>query len=264
MTTSDGREWLWSGDATFWSGRSPVLFPIVGKAPGDHLTIDGTRYAMNQHGFARRSEFMIDGIERDFCRLSLTASDATRAVYPFEFRLALEYRVEGRRLSVFAEVANDDRRPMVFGIGFHPAFAYPLPGAENTTHEVWLENGAEPELVRLDGGLRRPERLASPFLEGAWPVDHHMFEADAMIFPEGAGTAMRYGVSNGPQVALTCDDLPNFALWSKPGAGFLCLEPWHGTAPEVGASDAMEQRPYANVLDPGAQRRFGFHAELIG
>ena len=41
LRSSDGRDWLWSGDAAFWTGRSPILFPIVGKAPGNRLTIDG-------------------------------------------------------------------------------------------------------------------------------------------------------------------------------------------------------------------------------
>lgn len=43
ITTSDGQDWLWDGDAAFWSGRSPVLFPIVGRAPDDHVRIDGVR-----------------------------------------------------------------------------------------------------------------------------------------------------------------------------------------------------------------------------
>src|SRR5690349_16870655 len=54
IATPDGRNWLWNGDAAFWSGRSPVLFPIVGKAPDDTLLIDGKPYPMGQHGFARR------------------------------------------------------------------------------------------------------------------------------------------------------------------------------------------------------------------
>jgi galactose mutarotase-like enzyme len=35
LTTRDGQSLLWSGDAAFWGGRSPILFPIVGKAPDD-------------------------------------------------------------------------------------------------------------------------------------------------------------------------------------------------------------------------------------
>ncbi|MBB4482726.1 galactose mutarotase-like enzyme [Rhizobium etli] len=46
LTSSDGRSWLWTGDATYWAGRSPILFPIVGKAPDDKLAIGDTVYPM--------------------------------------------------------------------------------------------------------------------------------------------------------------------------------------------------------------------------
>lgn len=35
---ADGYEFLWSGDPAVWSGRSPLLFPIVGKLKGDRYT----------------------------------------------------------------------------------------------------------------------------------------------------------------------------------------------------------------------------------
>ena len=54
IQTRDGRQWLWHGDAAYWTGRSPILFPIVGKAPNDTVTLDGVPFQMSQHGFARR------------------------------------------------------------------------------------------------------------------------------------------------------------------------------------------------------------------
>ncbi len=35
LRTSAWDDFLWNGDATFWSGRAPVLFPIVGRAVDD-------------------------------------------------------------------------------------------------------------------------------------------------------------------------------------------------------------------------------------
>ncbi|MBW8318723.1 MAG: aldose 1-epimerase family protein, partial [Rhizobium sp.] len=86
----DGRSFLWSGDPAWWSGRSPILFPIVGKAPDDMLEISGKRYPMKQHGFARRSTFALVDKGQGFCRHRLGASDETKASYPFEFTLELE------------------------------------------------------------------------------------------------------------------------------------------------------------------------------
>ena len=263
IVTRDGQSWLWDGDAAFWSGRSPVLFPIVGKAPGDHVSVEGTRYPMGQHGFARRSEFTLVEQGDGFVRFALRASPATRAIYPFDFELMLEHRVVGRGVVVTAEVSNRDQRPMPFGIGFHPAFVWPLPGCEGLEHSVILDDGGEPGLLRLAGGLLGQELLPSPFKAGALTLEHHLFDADAMIFPEGAGAGLTYAARD-KAVRFTWENLPNLALWSKKDAPFVCLEPWHGMAAEAGAGDEIADRPYGEVLGPGARGRYSFRVELVG
>src|SRR5690606_25111046 len=110
IQTRDGRHWMWHGDATYWTGRSPILFPMVGKAPNDTLTIESERYQMSQHGFARRSNFTLLVEESDRCVYRLEASEASRALYPFDFQLDVEHRLEGRAVVVSAEVTNSDNR----------------------------------------------------------------------------------------------------------------------------------------------------------
>jgi galactose mutarotase-like enzyme len=264
VQTRDGRQWLWHGDPAFWAGRSPILFPMVGKAPNDAVSIEGERFQMGQHGFARRSNFTLVAEESDRCVYRLEASEASRALYPFDFSLDVEHRLEGRAVVVTATVSNRDHRVMPFGIGFHPAFAWPLPGASGTAHRVMLDNGAEPALHRLSSGLVDPEPLPSPFKGGELVLEASLFEEDAMIFPDGAGAGLRYGPANGPAVQFSWENLPNLALWSKPGAGFVCLEPWHGTAAEVGGSDDLSERPFSELLGPGASGRYSFRAEFVG
>src|SRR5690606_14249807 len=149
-------------------------------------------------------------------------------MYPFDFRLEVEHRVEGRAVTVTAEVSNLDRRIMPYGVGFHPAFAWPLPGGAGKPHAIVLDNGGAPALHRLSGGLVEPGALASPFAAGRLVLDPSQFRADAMVFPQGAGAGLVYGPEDGPSIHFTWENLPNFALWSKPGAGFICLEAWHG------------------------------------
>ncbi len=262
IATSDGRQWLWRGDPAFWAGRSPILFPMVGKAPNDTVSIDGKPYAMGQHGFARRSTFRLVDSQDDRCTFRLAASDATRAVYPFDFTLDVEHLVDGAAVVVTATVTNTGQRTMPFGLGFHPAFAWPLPGAEGKPHHIVLDNDAEPPRIQLAGGLVDPTLHPSPFTAGALTLDHGLFAADAMIFPEGAGNGLRYGPEAGPSLHFTWRNLPNLALWTKPGAPFICLEPWHGTAAERGGSDDLAKRPYAVHLSPGDRAEFSFRAEI--
>jgi galactose mutarotase-like enzyme len=264
LKTSDGRSWLWSGDPAFWNGRSPILFPIVGKAADNTVLVDGKPFEMQQHGIARRQEFRLADIGETFCLHELVATEASKAAYPFDFRLTLRHAIEGRKLTVTAEVSNTGSVPLPFGLGFHPAFAWPLPRADGREHTVVLDNAAEPALVRIENGLRKPGSVASPFKAGRLVLNHSYFDEDAMIFPEGAGDGLTYAADGGPSLHFTFENLPNLALWTKPGAPFICVEPWHGTAPEIGASAEIAERPYSLELAPGNSAAFSFSVEVIG
>lgn len=264
LKTADGRDFLWDGDATWWTGRSPILFPIVGKAPDDRLAIDGTTYPMAQHGIARRREFTIVEQTATSCLHELVSTPETRAVYPLDFRLTLEHRLEGRTLSVTATVENTGGTLLPFGIGFHPAFLWPLPGAGNKPHAVILDNGAEPGVIQLEDGLIGRTLPTSPFKAGRLELAHALFDNDALIFPEGAGTGLSFAADGGPSLHFTFENLPNIALWQKPGAPFLCVEPWHGMAAHAGGTAELVERPYTVALVAGDAMRFGFTVEIRG
>src|SRR5438132_9837417 len=86
LRNADGLELLWQAGPE-WPRHSPVLFPIVGRLKNDRLHHRGKSYPMTQHGFARDQRF--DWVEQEAasCRLVLADNDATRARYPFAFRL---------------------------------------------------------------------------------------------------------------------------------------------------------------------------------
>ncbi len=259
LRDAKGQDWLWHGDPAWWAGRAPILFPIVGETVGGRIGYGAREAQMGRHGFARKSLFDLAEAGPTRCTHVLRASAETRAAYPFEFVLRLTHELDGPSLRVTAEVENRGDGPMPFGFGFHPAFAWPLPGGEAQPHGVWLANGAEPALVRLgEGGLLRRTPLPSPFNRGALDLAQELFEADAMVFPEGAGDALRYGVEDGPGLRLVFENLPMLALWQKPGAPYLCIEPWQGMAAWEDGSIQIADRPGTQSLAPGAVANFAF------
>ena len=259
LTTRDGREWMWDGKPEYWTGRAPILFPIVGKSPGDMLTINGADYPMNQHGFARRTVFDLVAQTPSSVSFQLTANDEAKAVYPFDFALTVTHSVEGKTLKVSSVVENNGETDMPFQFGYHPAFLWPLPGAASgDRHFVTLANGAEPSLVRVREALLDLTPQPSPFSDGVLELKHDYFEVDALVFPEGAGDALTFRAENGPSLSFTFENLPNLALWQKPGAPYLCVEPWHGMAAEYGKGRNIADRPYVQFLKPGETRTFTF------
>jgi len=258
IKTASGAEWLWQGDPAWWTGRSPLLFPVVGKSPHDTVSIAGQSFPMPAHGVARISDFRLADAGPGFARLVLEATDATRNSYPFDFRLDVTYTLDGNTIQVEALVRNRDDVPMPLQFGFHPGFAWPLPDSEGMSHAVTLGNGASPALYRLDADkLLRRDAKPSPFAEGRLTPDRAYFEDDAMIFVEGAGDHIAFFAEGGGRIDMRTRNLPNFALWQKPGAPFLCLEPWHGTAPWSDAGDALETRNGALSLPAGESAGFG-------
>src|SRR4051812_15301932 len=112
LTDTQGRDWMWGGDPAFWTGRAPLLFPIVGALNDDRYRIDGRDYILPKHGFARRKRFEVVEEGDAAATLRLKADEATRAVYPFTFTLDMRYSIEGAMLIQTATLTNGDERPL--------------------------------------------------------------------------------------------------------------------------------------------------------
>ena len=60
--TVNDEERLWSGDENVWSGVAPTLFPICGGIKDDKFIYKGTEYLLEKHGFARKSNFIVEAM----------------------------------------------------------------------------------------------------------------------------------------------------------------------------------------------------------
>jgi len=126
-------EHLWQADENIWGWHAPVLFPVIGRCLNDEIEIEGTKYKMKKHGFARKSNFKLLELSQEKMIFELTDSEATLKIYPYKFELLIGYRLSGNKLHVSYEVRNKDDKPIYFQIGGHPAFAVPF--LENEKYE---------------------------------------------------------------------------------------------------------------------------------
>jgi len=255
LQDATGADWLHDGDPVWWNGRSPLLFPMVGRAAGDRIRVEGEAYDLPQHGFARRSLFEVVEAAPQRALLRLTDNENTRRGYPFAFRLDLAYALDGATLNVVATLVNADDKPLPCAFGFHPAFRWPLPGGKGA-HEVRFERPEPAPIRRLDDGLIDPREFPNPAASGTLALQPGLFDAGALIFDKLDSRRVAFGPPGGPEVAVSFPGLPHFALWTKPGAPYLCLEPWQGFAAPVGYDGDFSERPGVVVLAPGEQRRF--------
>ncbi|AIQ44685.1 aldose epimerase [Paenibacillus sp. FSL R7-0273] len=229
-----GNEYIWSGDAEFWTGRSPVLFPIIGAARGGKIRTGGSTYAIGNHGFARRSEFTLVEATDTQAVFRLSSNEQTLASYPYTFSLVLTYILSGSTLEISYRVENTDEQDIYFQLGTHPAFNCPL-GGQGAITDNYLEFSEPEQLERLflnDEGLVISGKSA-PVLDNGQQLSlsHEMFLEGALIF-QGvkSNTIMLKSRLTDQTVSVTSQGFPDLGLWQPKNAPFVCIEPWQGIA----------------------------------
>lgn len=264
LRDAEGRDLLWDGEAAYWTGRAPLLFPIIGRLPDDRFTHQGETYELAKHGFARRRAFEVVKREPSLARFRLAADAETRACYPFDFVLEAEFELARAELRMTASVTNRGGSPLPGTFGFHPAFRWPLPGAgKRSDHAVEFTEAETGPLRRLDAsGLLGPARLASPVEGRRLALRDELFVEDALIFEAPHSRSLRYGGDGGPALSITWSGLPHLGIWTKPGAPYVCIEPWHTLPAEAQAPPALADRPDLFSLPPGETQAFSMTVRL--
>jgi galactose mutarotase-like enzyme len=257
ITDQHGTEYLWQGDPLVWSGRSPILFPIVGKLAGDAYSHAGKTYTLPQHGFARLMLFSLVAHSNDSLHYSLRSDGCTRPAYPFEFDLTVSYRLEGNKVRVGYRVINLGHGPMPFSIGGHPGFSCAQHSGDVLEDYLLEFEKAETADTRLvSGGLIAvKERRRVLTGERLLSLTRTLFDANALVFMNLSSSAVT--LRSRRHAAAVRVDFPGFpclGIWSKPAAPFVCIEPWFGHADPLGTKPGspLDTKPGIIMLRPGA------------
>ncbi|MEO8374975.1 MAG: aldose 1-epimerase family protein [Sphingomonas bacterium] len=247
-----GRELMTDADPRWWTGHAPVLFPMVGRANGDVIRIDGAEYPMRQHGFARHKLFELVSHEAARAVFRLTDNEETQAVYPFAFALYVSFTIEGATLSIDIRIENRGDVVMPTSFGFHPAFAWPLPyGAPREVHRIVFDADEPERLKEISGGLIAVETRASPLDGRVLALRDDLFVDDALVWDRIQSSAVTYGPPEGAQLDIAFPDTPKLGIWTRPGAHYVCVEPWHGIADPVGFTGEFRDKPGVFDIAPG-------------
>ena len=264
LTDTHGRELQWDGDPAFWHGRAPILFPVIGLLEEGSYRLDGISYAMPKHGFARHSTFDIVESVTDAATFRLTASDETRAIYPFEFQLDIRFSLADTTLSIAATITNLGDAPMPASFGFHPALRWPLPfGEPREDHAIRFEHDEAAPVRRIDpNGFLRAEPVPTPVVGDTLALRDDLFVDDALIFDRLTSRRLSYGAPTGPRLDVEFADFPTLGVWTKPGAGFVCIEPWQGFSDPVGFAGDIRDKPGIIEIAPATSKQLAMHITL--
>lgn len=266
LRDADGRELMTDADPRWWTGRAPLLFPVVGKPSGETIRVGGVAYPMKQHGFARRRMFEVVEASPARAVFALTDDAETRAAYPFAFRLEAAFSLAGATLAVDIAVSNPGDVPLPASFGFHPAFAWPLPyGAPREDHRITFA-ADEPGLLKAiaaDGTIATSE-APSPLDGRVLHLADDLFAHDALVWDPVHSRSVTYGAEGAPRLRIDFPDTPTLGIWTRPGAHYVCIEPWHGIADPEGYAGELRDKPGIFEVPAGGKKRIALRVTLEG
>ncbi|BDU76156.1 aldose 1-epimerase family protein [Mesoterricola sediminis] len=254
LRTRKGLSLLWGGDAAVWARQAPNLFPVVGGLKDDTLRHKGRAHSMPKHGFARDREWTLKRLCGHEVVLRLRDDEGTRAMYPFAFDLLVTFRLDGEALRVQYDLTNPGDAPLLASLGAHPAFRWPLAeGAPRDRHRILFERPETPFLPVLDArGLFGPGNMPSPLNHRELRLSDAVFREDALVFNPVESRHVRYSGPGTPVVEVSWEGFHQLGIWSKPGAGFVCIEPWRGFASPASFDGEFGEKPGVFQVAPGA------------
>lgn len=251
----------------FWNRHAPVLFPIVGKLKRGQTLINGRTYEMAQHGFARDLEFEPITKLENFHSYVLKSNKYTMARYPFEFELYNTYRQEENKLIFMYKVVNTGKNNMPFALGGHPAFKVDPDDLKKGNYYLEFEEEEErAHFLYLVDGLVGTEYSKNRLIQDKYLLlDEHTFDNDALIIKgiQNKKISLKNKRTRKKVLTFEYDNWPYLGIWSKPGAPFLCLEPWTSTADRVNSKNIFVQKTDMKVLEPGEAYENKFSVEFF-
>jgi len=263
--TANGIDYLWNGDPAYWSGRSPVLFPIVGGLRGGRATSAAGEVTTPKHGFVRQSELTLVESDDTHAVYRLDASDETHAVYPYDFSLRVRFELTGEQtVRVTYEVENTGDTVMPFCIGGHPGFRVPLTGDDCFEDYVLEFEKAEtldcPQVDQVQVLIENRVRNRVLTENDTLPLNHVMFRGDALIFDQLESRVIRLkSGKTGHGVEMDFHSFPFVAVWTTTAdSPFVCLEPWTGMCTRVTEDDVFEHKIGMKELPAGETATYSY------
>lgn len=252
---TEDNEILWEGNPVYWKRHSPVLFPNVGKTYKNRVLINGTQYPTSQHGFARDNVFTCIEAANEKASFMLRSSEETKEVYPFDFELHINYKLNKKELTVEWQVKNCGDETMYFTIGGHPAFRFAKPEETKADYILKIPGKEKIEYVLIDiscGCANVDEVHTLQLSEETYPLSDKLFAKDALVVDNGQIEEAWLCHKDGtPYVGVRSAGFPNYGIWSVEGAPFVCLEPWMGRCDNVGFNAELSEKPNVNKVEAG-------------
>ncbi|MDB5120792.1 MAG: aldose 1-epimerase family protein [Sphingobacteriales bacterium] len=258
-------EHVWQADADVWPWHAPNLFPVVGGCTNNEIHADGKTYRIGRHGFARNTEFAVADVKPTHAKFSLVFNENTLEVYPYKFTFQVLYDLVDNKLRISFKVINNDDKTIYFSVGAHPAFNVPFFKNE-VLEDYYLEFEKEEVLethLLSENGLFNGAKEIVPADNNRLPLTDDLFAKDALVLKDLKSRNISIKSKNHEHsLSVKYPHFNYLGLWSKPGASFVCIEPWLGCADSEGKTMDIKEKEAIHALEYGHVFEVDFTIEL--
>ncbi|MEP7364979.1 MAG: hypothetical protein ABI972_17135 [Acidobacteriota bacterium] len=265
------REIIWSGGSSdAWKGHAPWLWPATSRnfpkdvapnedAAGSSYNYKGKRYPMPAHGFARDMEWKVESMNAGTAGaravLSLVDTPKTREMYPFGWKVEVEYNVSDGELTMEMRVRASEQNgdEMFFSAGNHITFRTPLVEGSDPLKMTlqspstieYVKKGFMPTGEKIQRSLEKPVPLNALPVKQAVTLGHYPKGIwMTLTDPAGLAVLLEHTPSSIPAEACL------FNMWGDAAGGYFSPEPWVGMQNSFVSGDGLVK------LKPGADWRW--------
>ncbi len=244
-------QYMYQADSSYWAGKNPTLFPIVGNTYDGTYEAKGKTYTFKNHGLIRYATLECVAHDATSITFELVANEETLQVYPYQFVYQVVYTLREDTLEVMYHIQNKDAETMPFTFGLHPGFRAPL--FDNEKYEDYtlsFECQEEMEQLIFDPAKKVPHHYEPVTLE-TLRLDYGLMEKYAtLIYRNYSSSYVTLKGKEGHGVKVSIAGYPLLALWSPVDAPFLCIEPWYSHADFEQNDTKFEDRYGMLSLEP--------------
>ena len=264
----DQSEYIWQGDPKIWTGRAPLVFPIVGRLKEDTYTFEGHTFTMPQHGFGSSTVFSVINHKSDEIVLSLRNTAATYVQYPFRFELRIHYSLKGTTLTKSHTMLNLDDRPLYYAIGGHDGYNLCFrEGEVLEDYEIDFQGLDKLTPLEVDTHYHiLKETYDLPLQGGKLPLTMEVFRKGALVCHDIPVRTIRIISRRSKRsICVSFEDFKTVGIWTKylpKAANYLCIEPWSSLPDCAYVGKALEEKVDIRKLLPNLHETLRFSVTI--
>ena len=252
-----GFEFIWQGNTDIWYGQSPILFPIIGRLLDDKYRLDGKEYTMPKHGIVRKKPFKLIESTEDSLTFCQSSDEESLESYPYNFDLTVTFKLTDTGLDVTHTVYNKDSKDMYYSFGAHPAFNCAIGDyLEFQNNETLLTERIDHESILIE------EKFPVEINDKKITITEDIFKDDALILSGYSSKHITLGSVNHDRTVKFNFDSPLLGIWAKPGAPYVCIEPWWGVNDNYDKKSDLSEKRAIMTLKAGESASFNWNVEI--